>query len=85
MFQFKASPEASKPMLDNPQDRTGPNQKLLEGFGGKLLAYYVYPPGECDGTTMVELPDEMSARGGNRRPSRGRCFETQLGATHGGA
>jgi ketosteroid isomerase-like protein/uncharacterized protein with GYD domain len=62
MYQFKGSLEANKAMVDNPQDRTGPNQKLLEGFGGKLLAYYVYPPGEYDGMTIVELPDEMSAR-----------------------
>jgi ketosteroid isomerase-like protein/uncharacterized protein with GYD domain len=62
MYQFKVSPEANRAMVDNPQDRTAPNQKLLEGFGGKLLAYYVYPPGEYDGMTIVELPDEMAAR-----------------------
>jgi uncharacterized protein with GYD domain len=35
---------------------------LAEGFGGKLLGYYLYPPGEYDGMTIVELPDETAAR-----------------------
>ena len=43
MVQFKGSPKSIKAYVENPQDRTGPNQKLLEGFGGKLIAYYVYP------------------------------------------
>jgi hypothetical protein len=46
MVQFKISAESIKAAVENPQDRTGPNQTLLEGFGGKLIAYYVYPPGE---------------------------------------
>jgi uncharacterized protein with GYD domain len=62
MVQFKISPESIKAALENPQDRTGPNQKLLEGFGGKLIAYYVYPPGEYDGMTIIEVPDEDTAR-----------------------
>jgi uncharacterized protein with GYD domain len=49
-------------MIDNPQDRTGPSGKLFEAFGGKLLDYYVYPPGEYDGMLVVELPDEMAVR-----------------------
>jgi len=49
-------------MIDNPQDRTGPSGKLFEAFGGKLLDYYVYPPGEYDGMLIVELPDEMAVR-----------------------
>jgi hypothetical protein len=55
MVQFKISPESIKAALENPQDRTGSNQKLLEGFGGKLIAYYVYPPGEYDGMTIMPL------------------------------
>jgi uncharacterized protein with GYD domain len=62
MFQFKIAPIAAKAYIDNPQDRTAANRKLAEGFGGKLLGYYLYPPGEYDGMTLVELPDETSAR-----------------------
>jgi len=62
MVQFKGSPESIKAYVENPQDRTGPNQKLLEGFGGKLIAYYVYPPGEYDGMTIIEIPDEDTPR-----------------------
>jgi uncharacterized protein with GYD domain len=62
MFQFKIALVATKAYNENPQDRTAANRKLAEGFGGKLLGYYVYPPGEYDGMTLVELPDETSAR-----------------------
>jgi uncharacterized protein with GYD domain len=62
MLQFKIAPNAAKAYLDNPQDRTGPNRKMAEGFGGKLIGYYVSPPGEYDGFTLLELPDEASAR-----------------------
>ena len=62
MIQFKTSPESLKAYMENPQDRTGPNQKLLEGFGGKLVAYYVYPPGEYDGMSIIEVPDDDTAR-----------------------
>ncbi len=62
MFQFKLAPNAAKAYLDNPQDRTGPNRKMAEGFGGKLLGYYVSPPGEYDGFSLLELPDEATAR-----------------------
>jgi uncharacterized protein with GYD domain len=62
MFQFKAAPNTAKAYIENPQDRTAPNRKLAEGFGGKLIGYYLYPPGEFDGMSIVELPDEMTAR-----------------------
>ena len=62
MFQFKIAPNAAKAYMENPQDRTAANCKLAEGVGGKLLGYYVYPPGEFDGMTIVEAPDEMTAR-----------------------
>jgi uncharacterized protein with GYD domain len=62
MVQFKTSPESFKAYMENPQDRTGPNQKLLEGFGGKLIAYYLYPPGEYDGMSIIEVPDDDTAR-----------------------
>jgi len=62
MFQFKVAPIAAKAYIENPQDRTAANRKLAEGFGGKLLGYYLYSPGEYDGMTIVELPDETSAR-----------------------
>jgi hypothetical protein len=40
MLQFKNAPQASKAMIESPQDRSVPVRKLVEGFGGKLLGYY---------------------------------------------
>ena len=62
LFQFKLAPIGAKAVVDNPQDRTATNRKLFESLGGKLLGYYVYPPGEYDGFTLAELPDESVAR-----------------------
>jgi uncharacterized protein with GYD domain len=61
MLQFKNAPQASKAMIESPQDRSVPVRKLVEGFGGRLLGYYFYPPGEYDGMVIAELPDEVAA------------------------
>jgi hypothetical protein len=36
--------------------------KVAGGFCGELIAYYVYPPGECDGMTIIEMAEEDTAR-----------------------
>jgi len=63
MIQFKNGPQSVKALIDNPQDRTAPVHKLMEGFGGKLDSYFFYSTlGEYDGVVMVELPDDLTAQ-----------------------
>jgi uncharacterized protein with GYD domain len=62
MIQVKFSPQAVTALIDNPQDRSVYAAKLVESFGGKLLAYYVTPPGEYDAVIITEFFDETGAR-----------------------
>jgi uncharacterized protein with GYD domain len=62
MVQFKRTPQAARAMIENPQDRTVPVRKLLEGFGGKLVNFFFSLPGEYDGVLIAELPDDVSAQ-----------------------
>jgi len=63
MILFKNAPQAVKALIDNPQDRTPPSRKLIEGFGGKLDNYFFFStPGEYDGVVMAELPDDLTAQ-----------------------
>jgi uncharacterized protein with GYD domain len=56
-WQFKDA--TAKALVDKPQNRTGPAQALIEGFGGKLLSYY-FALGEYDGLGICEFPDSIS-------------------------
>jgi uncharacterized protein with GYD domain len=62
MIQVKFSPQAITALIDNPQDRAIYAAKLAESFGGKLLAYYITPPGEYDALIITEYTDETAAR-----------------------
>lgn len=54
------SQDAVKGMLQNPQDRTGPVRALLDGVGGKLLAFYM-TTGSNDVVVISEVPDGTDA------------------------
>ena len=49
-----------KGMLKKPEDRTGPVKALLEGVGGKLLAFYI-TTGSNDVVVISEAPDDTDA------------------------
>ena len=57
-WQFKDA--TAKGLIDKPQDRTGPAQALIEGFGGKMLCYY-FALGEYDGLGIAEFQDNIAA------------------------
>ncbi len=61
---FKYGDNAVKAMTENPQDRSVQGAKATEGFGGKQLAFYIFPEGgEFDGMAIAEFPDDVSAEG----------------------
>ena len=62
MVQIKFSPQAVTALIENPQDRATFAAKLVESFGGRLLAYYITPPGEYDAVIIMEFFDETAAR-----------------------
>ncbi|MDA7964708.1 GYD domain-containing protein [Ruegeria sp.] len=49
-----------KGMLKKPEDRTGPVKALLEGVGGRLLAFYI-TTGSNDVVVISEAPDGTDA------------------------
>ena len=62
MGMFKYADDAVKAMIENPQDRSAAARKLIEGFGGKLDAAFLYSTsGERDGFTIIEVPDDVTA------------------------
>ncbi len=60
MLRWQFTSNSAKSMIGTPHDRTGPATTLIEGFGGKLNAYY-FSFGEYDGIGIVEFPDNVSA------------------------
>jgi uncharacterized protein with GYD domain len=56
-WQFKDA--TVKALVDSPQNRTASACALIEGFGGKLLSYYL-ALGEYDGLGICEFPDTVS-------------------------
>lgn len=55
---FKYSDQAIKGMIDNPQDRTAANSRLIEAFGGKLESLYFFPMGgQFDGIVISQFPN----------------------------
>src|SRR5262249_55697940 len=60
LARFSYTPEAWKSLIDNPEDRRGAINALLEANGGKLHGLW-YAFGEHDGYCVVELPDNTTA------------------------
>lgn len=61
MLRWQLKDSATKALVANPQDRTGPATALIEGLGGKLLSYYFALEG-YDGVGCLRLPGPNLAR-----------------------
>lgn len=59
MTQFTYTPEGWVNLAQQPEDRAGMIQALLERFGGRLHGFY-YSLGEYDGLFIYEAPDEAT-------------------------
>lgn len=59
MIQFSYKSETVGKLIKNPEDRSIAVRKLIEQFGGKLLAFY-YSYGDYDGIVIAEMPDNIS-------------------------
>jgi uncharacterized protein with GYD domain len=59
LFSWQFTVESAKSMIAKPIDRIGPARKLIEGFGGKIHAYY-FAFGDYDGIGIVEFPDNVA-------------------------
>ena len=59
LLRWQFTSNSAKSMVSSPVDRTIPAKALIEGFGGKLEAYY-FSFGEFDGVGLVEFPDNTS-------------------------
>ena len=60
LFQAAYTPEAAATLLKNPQDRAQAIRPVVEGLGGKLVAFYL-AFGEYDLVGLAEMPDNVSA------------------------
>ncbi|MEJ1160457.1 GYD domain-containing protein [Prosthecomicrobium sp. N25] len=60
MLRWQFTAVSAKAMISKPQDRSIPARALIEGFGGKVHAYY-FAFGEYDGVGICEFPDNVSA------------------------
>ncbi len=63
MTQFSYTQKAWQDLAKNPEDRSAPVKKLLEGLGGRLIALY-YAMGDYDGVLIFEAPDAATAATG---------------------
>ena len=60
LIQGTYSLQAWAKLTKNPEDRTAPVRKVIEGLGGKLIALFL-AFGEYDVVALVEMPDNVSA------------------------
>lgn len=60
LTRFSYTTDATKALLDQPQDRSGAAREVAESVGGKLLGFW-YAFGEFDGVFLLEAPDSASA------------------------
>ena len=60
LSRFSYTTDATKALLDQPQDRSGAAREIAESLGGKLLGFW-YAFGEFDGVFLMEGPDNASA------------------------
>ena len=62
MTQWAYSADATAAMVKNPQDRSAGLKRLIEGLGGKMLAFY-FCFGDYDGLVIYEMPDRVATMG----------------------
>ncbi len=60
LLQGTYSSQAWAKLTKNPEDRTEPVRKVIQGLGGKLVALFL-AFGEYDVVALVEMPDNVSA------------------------
>ena len=60
MLRWQFTDTSAKALVGKPHDRTGAATALVEGFGGKLHAYY-FTFGEYDGLAIAEFRDHTAA------------------------
>jgi uncharacterized protein with GYD domain len=63
LVQWRYSRAAMKAMVDKPQERESASRAIVEGFGGKMHAFF-FAYGEHDGVTIAEFPDNEHAMAG---------------------
>jgi uncharacterized protein with GYD domain len=56
---FSYTPEALAALAQNPEDRSAAVRELVEGMGGRLIAFY-HSFGEFHGAIIAETPDDVT-------------------------
>ncbi len=56
MIRWQYTDKSAKALVSKPHDRTGAAHALIEGFGGKMLSFYL-SFGEYDGLAICEFAD----------------------------
>jgi len=59
LFQWKYKDEATKAMIEAPQDRPAELRKAVEAFGGSVHQFF-FAFGDYDGVSIVEFPNNES-------------------------
>ena len=60
LFQASYTPEATKALIANPQDRREGAAKMIEALGGKLHHFF-FALGTSDAVAVIEVPDDKAA------------------------
>ena len=60
LSRFSYTTDATKALIDQPQDRSAAAREMADSLGGKLLGFW-YAFGEFDGVFLMEAPDNASA------------------------
>src|SRR5215210_839825 len=56
---FSYTPQALAELARNPEDRSAAVRELVEGMGGRLIAFY-HSSGEYHGAVISEIPDDIT-------------------------
>lgn len=59
LVQFAYTTEATKALVENPQDRAQASREAAESVGAKILGFW-YAFGEFDGVYLLEAPDHTT-------------------------
>src|SRR5947208_220155 len=58
---FAYTPQALAELSENPVDRSTAVRELVEGMGGRMIAFYHCSGGEYHGALISEVPDELTS------------------------